>query len=124
MSLYASVSKFVVATGAVLLCAGCTGRKEVAIAAKDQQINEQKALIVQEQADNDKLHADNQALGAQNNTLAEKNVEETKRLAAVEAANGQTLAEIRQKQADQDALWKALNDKWTANGTGQSHNEK
>ena len=121
MSLYASVSKFVVATGAVLLCAGCTSNKDVAIAAKDNTIRNQDALIAQEKADNDKLHADNQQLGAQNNQLADSNVKATQQVAAAEAQNAQTLAEIQRKQAEldakQDAQWKALNDKWK-DGTG------
>jgi len=124
MSLYASVSKFVLATGAVLLCAGCTGRKEVALAAKDDTIRNQESLIAQEKADNDKLHTENQQLGVQNNTLAEKNVEATKQLAAVETQNATTLAEIQRKQAEQDALWKQLNDKWTASGTGSTSSQK
>jgi chemotaxis protein MotB len=117
MSFYASVSKFLVATGAVFLCAGCTGRKEVALAAKDDTIRKQESLIAQERADNDKLHDANKQLADQNNQLAEGNAKATQQLAAQEAANAQALADMKQKQAEQDALLRALNDKWK-DGTG------
>jgi chemotaxis protein MotB len=124
MSLYASVSKWVLATGAVLLCAGCTSSKDVAIASKDNTIRSQEALIAQEKADNDKLHTDNQQLGAQNTVLAEKNAAATQQLAATEAANGQALAELRQKQAEQDALLRSINDKWKEGiGSAQAYKD-
>jgi len=60
-------------SGAMALLTGCTGRKEVALANKDEAIRNQKELLVQAQANQDSLMQTNNALADQNKQLAEKN---------------------------------------------------
>jgi len=101
MSWYATVSKFALAAGVVLLSAGCSGRKEVAIAAKDAEIRKQEELIAQERADKEKYAEMNKALADQNKELAEKNGA----LAAQTLASQQAM---QNKMSDLEAAMKDL----------------
>ncbi len=74
-----------------------TGRKEVAIAAKDNTIRQQESLLAQEKAEKETLAEQNKALAEQNLQLAEKNA----RIAQEQAA--ETMA-LGQKIAEQDSL--------------------
>jgi chemotaxis protein MotB len=90
MSLYRTFSKVAVAAGALMLVAGCSGRKEVAIAAKDQQLRQQETQLAQERAEKQKAMEMNEALNAQNRELAEKNAVATQQTAQkVDALNRQ-----------------------------------
>lgn len=73
MSRFATVTKVALAVGVVLLAAGCSGRKEVAIAAKDDTIKRQEDMLAKERADKDSLAKANEALAAQNDQLAKEN---------------------------------------------------
>ena len=112
MNWYGSIPKAVIAGGLVLLCTGCTGRKEVAIAAKDDQIRRQETLIAQEKADKDALNEQNKALADQNNQLAEKNAKIAQEQVAQTAALNAKLDAQNSKIDQQDALLKDLGDKW------------
>ncbi len=101
MNWYGSIPKAVIAGGLVLLCTGCTGRKEVAIAAKDNTIRQQESLLAQEKAEKDGLAEQNKALADQNNQLAEKNAKIAQEQAAQTAA-------LSLKIDQQDALLKDL----------------
>ena len=120
MNWYGSIPKAVIAGGLVLLCTGCTGRKEVAIAAKDDTIRRQETLIAQEKSDKDALAEQNKALADQNNQLAEKNA----KIAQEQAAN---TAALSLKIDQQDAMLKDLGAQFAKgqqiqnNGTGSVH---
>jgi flagellar motor protein MotB len=101
MSWYATVSKFALAAGVVLLSAGCSGRKDVAIAAKDAELRKQEELIAQERADKEKYAEMNKALADQNTKLAEDNGA----LAAKTLASQQAM---QSKMSDLEAALKDL----------------
>lgn len=75
MEWYAPVTRIALAAGMILLSAGCSGRKDVAIANKDQQIREKDNLIALERDEKEKLHAANEALARQNEEMATKNAQ-------------------------------------------------
>jgi chemotaxis protein MotB len=113
MNWYGSIPKLLLTGGLVVLCTGCTGRKEVAIAAKDDTIRRQETLLAQEKSEKDQLADQNKQLADQNNQLAEKNA----KIAQEQAAN---TAALTAKVSEQDALLKDLGDKFAKinlNGT-------
>jgi len=112
MSGYGTVLKVMLSAGVVLFCAGCSGRKEVAIAAKDAEIRNQRDLIEQERAEKDKLHSANEALAKQNEEMATRNAE-------IARNNAAQVAAMNQKLTDMDALLKELNTKGTVVKSGQ-----
>jgi flagellar motor protein MotB len=119
MNWYGSIPKFVIASGLVLLCTGCTGRKEVAIAAKDDTIRRQESLLAQEKADKDSLSDQNKALADQNTQLAEKNAKIAQEQAAQTAA-------LNAKLDAQDQMLKDLGSQFARlqtpqNGSGSVH---
>lgn len=77
MKLFNALSKVALAGLIALLCVGCDGRKEEAIANKDDTIRKQETLIAQERADKDKLAAANDDLAKQNTELARENTQAT-----------------------------------------------
>ncbi|HYF51556.1 MAG TPA: OmpA family protein [Planctomycetota bacterium] len=89
MSLYMYMSKIALTGGALLMVAGCSGRKEVALAAQNEKIRTQEQLIANERADKDALARQNEELAKQNTQLAEKNAqiakENAERVAAMQA---------------------------------------
>jgi flagellar motor protein MotB len=105
MNWYGSIPKLLLTGGLVVLCTGCTGRKEVAIAAKDDTIRRQETLLAQEKSEKDQLADQNKALADQNNQLAEKNVAAAREQAAQTAA-------LAAKVSEQDALLKDLGEKF------------
>ncbi|HYG75307.1 MAG TPA: OmpA family protein [Planctomycetota bacterium] len=102
MSWYGTVSKVVLSAGVILLCAGCSGRKEVAIAAKDAEIKNQRDLIEQERAEKAKLHDANEQLAKQNEQLAERNAKAAADNAAQVAAMNQRLSDLSAIMAEMD----------------------
>ena len=114
MNWYSSVPKLLIATGTVLLCAGCTGRKDMAISQKDEQIRHDQAVIAQEQADKDSLAEHNKQLSEQNTLLAEKSAQ------AAQANAAQTAA-LAQKMSEEDALIRELGDKFAKGNTTQEN---
>jgi chemotaxis protein MotB len=101
MSRFATFAKVALAVGVVLLAAGCSGKKDVAIAAKDDTIRKQEELIAKERSDKDQLTDANKALAEQNKTIAEKN-------GAIIAAQSAQLAQTNQKLDGLEALVKEL----------------
>ncbi|MCY3023569.1 MAG: OmpA family protein [Planctomycetota bacterium] len=101
MSRYATVVKFALAAGVVILVAGCGGREKVAIAAKDDTINRQGTLIAQTRADNEELQKANAALADQTKQLAEKN-------GAIAADSAAKIAVLNQKVDSLDATMKQM----------------
>ena len=101
MSLYSVFTKAAVTGGALLLLAGCTGRKDVAISAKDNTIRQQQEIIVQKQADYDKAQDLNKQLSDQNTQLAERNAKATMEMNA-------KVMETNAKVSDLEQLVKEL----------------
>ena len=116
MNWYSSVPKLLIATGTLLLCVGCTGRKEVALGAKDDQIRRDQIQLAQEQADKDSLAEHNKQLAEQNTLMAEKSAQAAQ-------ANAQQTAALAQKLNEQDALLKELGDKFAKGNTVQEGKE-
>jgi chemotaxis protein MotB len=104
MGMYGSATRLALAAGVMLLSAGCSGRKEVAIAAKDDTIKKQESLIAQEREDKAKLQDANEALAKQNSDLADRNA----KAAADQAAQ---MAAMNQKMQDLQGILKDLNTK-------------
>ena len=108
MTGYRSLLKVVLAAGAVLLCAGCTSRQDVAIANKDGQIREDQVRLAQDRADNEAITEQNKALADQNNLLAEKGAQAAAANARATQDQAAQTAALSQKVAEQDALLKDL----------------
>ena len=126
MGWYGRTAKFVLAAGLVLLSAGCSGRKEVAIAAKDDTIRKQDDLIKQEREDKAQLQAANDQLAKQNEEMATRN-------AKIAQENAAQVAAMNAKIGDLEAIMKGVNDKMVqvkpgdgaqANGDPTWHTDK
>src|SRR4051812_20761028 len=111
MSWYATVSKLTLAASIVLLSAGCDGRKQVALSAKDDTIRRQEEMIANERAEKDKAAEMNKQLADQNTQLAEKN-------AAIAKQQADEMARMNQKFGELDGLVKDLNSKLVKQGSG------
>lgn len=112
MNWYSSVPKLLIATGTLLLCVGCTGRKEVALGAKDDQIRRDQIQLAQEQADKDSLAEHNKQLAEQNTLLAEKSAQAAQ-------LNAQNTAALTQKLNEEDALLRELGKEFAKGNTTQ-----
>ena len=112
MGWYGTATKFVLAAGLVLLSAGCSGRKEVAIAAKDDTIRKQEDLIKQEREDKAQLQAANDQLAKQNEDMANRN-------AKIAQENAAQVAAMNAKMGDLEAILKDINAKGSIVGSKQ-----
>lgn len=112
MGWYGTATKFMLAAGVVLLSTGCSGRKEVAIAAKDDTIRKQEEMIKEEKENRAKLQEANDALAKQNEEMATRNAEIAKQNAAQVAA-------MNAKMGDLEALLKDINAKGSVVGAKQ-----
>ena len=111
-----TASASALAAGAILLSAGCTSKKDVAIAAKDDTIRRQEVAIssADQQA---KIDADNaartaqlnQQLAAQNTELAERNARATAQQTAAINQSTARLGELQNEVATLDGIVKGLN---------------
>jgi len=101
MSRFAAVTTIALAAGVLLLAAGCGERERVAIAAKDDTIQQQKERIDKVQADKDQLAQANVALSDQNKQLAEKN-------GLIVAQTNDKVTALTQKMGDMEQLMKDL----------------
>lgn len=101
MGWYETATKFALAAGVVLMSAGCSGRKEVAIAAKDDTIRKQEELIKNEREDKAQLQAANEQLAKQNEDMANRN-------AKFAQENAAQVAAMNQKMIDLETLMKEL----------------
>jgi chemotaxis protein MotB len=115
MSWYATVSKFTLAASVVLLSAGCDGRKQVALSAKDDTIRRQEEMIAQERAAKEDAAKMNQQLADQNTQLAEKNALIAKQSAEEQARQN---AAMTAKMSGLESMVKDLNDKLAHQGSG------
>jgi flagellar motor protein MotB len=112
MSFYTTLSKFTLAGSALLMVAGCTGRKDMAIAQKDSTIRNQEALLAQERADKDKLAEQNKALADQNNELAVNSAKAAKE-------NADRTAAMQAQLNDLQATMAGIDKKWTQSKPGE-----
>jgi len=104
MSWIKTASKCALATGAILLSAGCTSKKDVAIAAKDDTIRRQEAALVSEQQSTVAANAQAASAAEQarrtaelNKQLAEQNSQVIDRSARQTAAQTATINEQTQR---------------------------
>jgi chemotaxis protein MotB len=116
MSWYATVSKFTLAASVVLLSAGCDGRKQVALSAKDDTIRRQEEMIANERAEKEKAAEMNKQLADQNTQLAEKN-------AAIAKQQAEETARMNAKMGDLEGLVKDLGLKLAKSGSGVQEGE-
>jgi len=105
-------TKTALAAGVMIAMTGCGGREKVAIAAKDDTIRRQEALLAAERAEKDQLHAANKALADQNDQFATQNAEAMKQNAAQVAA-------LRAQVDEMNALVKGMDGKFAAARPGQ-----
>lgn len=101
MSWKRTVAQFALAAGAVLVCAGCSGRKEVALANKDETIRKQETLLAQERADKQKLMEANDDLAKQNTALVEKN-------GVIAAKTAAEMGELRKHNMEIEAIMREM----------------
>ena len=111
-----TASASALAAGAILLSAGCTSKKDVAIAAKDDTIRRQEAAIssADQQAKIDAENAAraaqlNQQLSQQNSELAERNARATAQQTAAINQSTARLGELQNEVATLDSIVKGLN---------------
>lgn len=106
MSWIKTAAHCALAAGAILLTAGCTSKKDVAIAAKDDTIRRQEQEITY--AEQQKQQADAQAQQAA--ALARQNNENIARQAEILAANARVQNEANQRlAAELDSIRNGLN---------------
>jgi chemotaxis protein MotB len=104
MGWYGTATKFMLAAGVVLMSAGCSGRKEVAIAAKDDTIRKQEEMIKDEKENRAKLQDANDALAKQNEEMATRN-------AKIAQENAAQVAAMNAKIGDLESIMKGIDGK-------------
>jgi len=135
MSWIKTASTSALAAGAILLSAGCTSKKDVAIAAKDDTIRRQEAALVTSEsnraaadqeakaaAENARLAAEqanrtaelNRQLAAQNDQMAQQSAQKVSQLITVTNQANERQAQTQSELANLENLVKGLN---RGNGT-------
>ncbi|MEI6231893.1 MAG: OmpA family protein [Planctomycetota bacterium] len=123
MSWIKTASQSALAAGAILLAAGCTSKKDVAIAAKDDTIRRQEAAIAAAESERaagdqqNKLAAEqalrnaelNRQLAAQNDQLATHSAQKIVQLTQVTNESNQRMAAMQSEVANLEGLVKGLN---------------
>ena len=115
MAWYGTVSKLTLGAGAILLTASCSGRKEVAMSAKDDTIRSQNSqlaykdgLIESQKKETQAAMDESQRAAELNKQLAKQNEELAERDAKIASENNARTASLQQEVADMDAQLKAL----------------
>ena len=112
---YRTIAKCALGAGLILLSAGCSGRKEVAIAAKDDTIRSQNDEIARQQTELahekdliDKEKREKEEAARLNEQLARQNQELADRDAKLAAENAARTAELSKQVNDLEGIMKSL----------------
>ena len=115
MDWFRTISKCALGAGVILLSAGCSGRKEVAISAKDDTIRSQNDQLARqnELIDKEKREKEESARQAEqsaklNEQLAAQNRELADRDAKMAAENAARTAELSKQVCDLEAIMKSM----------------
>lgn len=109
---YKTVWALALTVGVMLLGTGCSGRKEVALAAKDETIVSQQAQLAKAEADKQQMADMNARLAQQNDQMAQQN-------AVMAAKNANETAQLRKEVEDLASIMNGIDKKMTVVKPGQ-----